>query len=249
MSRVGIKLRGAVVWGFAALAAAGPAAAQTAPLRFEARLWPAGGALVATAAVAYAPVRFAAHLPHATCAPCDPSGLNGLDRGTVGTVRAGAATASDVALVATGGLAGLLLAAESRAGFGMAREDLTVLAQALGTASALTNWSKVLFHRPRPSRYVAAAAGTGGEAESGLSFPSGHTSVAFAAAFAYWSLQARRGTAAAQTPRIATLLALATTTGVLRVAARKHFPTDVIAGAALGAAVGWTVPRLFPVRR
>jgi membrane-associated phospholipid phosphatase len=249
MSRVGIKLRIAVVWGFAALAAAGPACPQNAPLRFDARLLPSGGVLAATAAVALAPAIFASHLPHATCAPCDPSGLTFLDRGTVGNVRAGAAMASDVALFATGGAAGFLLAAESRADLGVVREDLTVLSQAVGTASALTNWSKVVFHRPRPYRYVSGAAGSGGAAESGLSFPSGHTSAAFAAAFAYWSIQARRGTAAAKAPKIVTLVALATATGVLRVVARKHFPTDVLAGAALGAAVGWTVPRLYPARR
>jgi membrane-associated phospholipid phosphatase len=248
MSRVGIKLRIVVLGGFAALVPVATAAAQAAPLRFDARLLPSGGVLAATAAGALAPVIFAAHLPHATCAPCDPAGLTFLDRGTVGDVRGGAATASDVALFATGGVAGLLLIAESRADLGIVREDFTVLAQAVGTATVLTNWSKVAFHRPRPYRYVAAA-GSGGAAESGLSFPSGHTSAAFAAAFAYWSIQARRGTAAGKAPRIATLVALAAATGVLRVVAREHFPTDVVAGAALGAAIGWTVPRLYPVRR
>ena len=248
MTRIVIKLRSALLAGFTAASSSGGAAAQT-PVRFDARLVPSGAVLAVTAAVAVAPVLFAAHLPHATCAPCDPSGLPFLDRGTVGAIRAFPATASDVALFATGGAAGLLLAAESRADLGVAGEDLTVLAQAVGTASALTNWSKVVFHRPRPYRYVSGAAGSGGAAESGLSFPSGHTSAAFAAAFAYWSIQARRGTAAAKAPKIVTLVALATATGVLRVVARKHFPTDVLAGAALGAAVGWTVPRLYPARR
>jgi len=249
MRRVGIKLRIAVAWGFAVLATAGPASPQSVPLRFDARLLPSGGVLAATAAVALTPVFFASHLPHATCAPCDPSRLNFIDRGTVGEIRAGVATTSDVALFATGGAAVLLLAAESRADLGVVREDLTVLAQAVGAASALTNWSKVVFHRPRPYRYVGDAAGSGEAAASGLSFPSGHTSAAFAAAFAYWSIHARRGTARAQAPEIATLVALATATGVLRVVARQHFPTDVVAGAALGAAVGWTVPRLYPFRR
>jgi hypothetical protein len=249
MKRVGIKLCAAAAWGGAVLGAALPAAAQIAPLRYDARLLPSGAVLAATATAALVPVVLAAHLPHATCAPCDPSRLDFLDRGTVGDVRAGAATASDATLFATGGAAGLLLVAESRGDLGAAREDLTVLAQAVATASALTNWSKVLFHRPRPYRYVASAAGSGGAAESGLSFPSGHTSAAFAAAFAYWSIQARRGSAAGKGPRIAAVVALAAATGVLRVVAREHFPTDVLAGAALGAAVGWTVPRLYPVRQ
>ena len=35
----------------------------------------------------------------------------------------------------------------------------------------------------------------------------------------------------------------------LRVAAGKHFPTDVVAGAALGSAVGWLVPTIHPAQR
>jgi hypothetical protein len=39
-------------------------------------------------------------------------------------------------------------------------------------------------------------------------------------------------------------LALATTTGVLRVMSDQHYATDVIAGMATGALLGWLVPRL-----
>jgi membrane-associated phospholipid phosphatase len=248
MRRIVIKLRSALLAGLAAVSSSGVAAAQN-PVRFDARLLPSGAVLAATAAVAVAPVLFAAHLPHATCAPCDPSGLPFLDRGTVGAIRAFPATASDAALFATGAGAGLFLLGDARGEGAMAREDITVLAQAVGTASALTNWSKVVFHRPRPYRYVAGAAGSGGAAASGLSFPSGHTSAAFAAAFAYWSIQARRGRAGDHRQRIAALVLAATATGVLRVAAREHFPTDVVAGAVLGAAAGWAVPRLYPLRR
>jgi len=248
MTRIGIKLRSALLAGLAAASSSGVAAAQT-PVRFDARLVPSGAVLAVTAAVAVVPVLFAAHLPHATCAPCDPSGVPGIDRGTVGAIRAVPATASDAALFVTGAGAGLFLLRDARGEGAMAREDITVLAQAVGTAAALTNWSKVVFHRPRPYRYVAGAAGSGGAAASGLSFPSGHTSAAFAAAFAYWSIQARRGRAREHRQRIAALVLAAAATGVLRVAAREHFPTDVVAGAALGAAAGWAVPRLYPLRR
>jgi len=248
MRRIVIKLRSALLAGLAAVSSSGVAAAQN-PVRFDARLVPSGAVLAVTAAAAVAPVLFAAHLPHATCAPCDPSGVPGVDRGTIGAIRAFPATASDVALFATGGAAGLLLAAESRADLGIVREDLTVLAQAVGTAAALTNWSKVVFHRPRPYRYTPDAAAPPASADDGLSFPSGHTSAAFAAAFAYWSIQSRRGRAGEHRQRIAALVLAAAATGVLRVAAREHFPTDVVAGAALGAAAGWAVPRLYPLRR
>jgi membrane-associated phospholipid phosphatase len=297
MMTVGIKLRITFFWGCAALAAAGPASPQTAPLHFDARLLPAhvglaapsaaapslaprfdarllpagsmlsaatalgpapaarydvrplpaGAILAGTIALALVPSVYASHFPTATCAPCDPAGLWGIDRGTVGPVRPGAATASDVFLFAALGGAGLLVFAEDRGGRGSAAEDLTVFAQAVATADALTSWAKVLFHRPRPFRYVPAE--TTITVQSGLSFPSGHSTAAFAAAFAYWSIQARHGRANEKAPQIALLLATAATTGMLRVVARQHFPTDVMAGAAIGATIGWFVPRLYPVRR
>ncbi len=249
MPITGGKLLRAAAWGLAAALCAAPAAAQAPAPRFDARLLPAGSVLAATVAVGLVPKFFASHLPYATCAPCDPAGLPGIDRGTVGPVREGPATVSDVSLYVTAGGAGLLLFVEADGDLGVAREDLTVLAQAVATADLLMDWAKVLFHRPRPFRYIPAAAGTGGDVGSGLSFPSGHSTSAFAAAFAYWSIQARRGRARARVPRIAALVATAAATGVLRVVAREHFPTDVLAGAALGAAVGWIVPRFYPLRR
>ena len=255
MSATVLKLRRAALRGLVAVAWAAPALAQAPPetgaLRFDARLVPAGAVLGATAAGALAPVLLAGHLPHGTCPlpSCDPAGLSFLDRGTVGPVRSGAATLSDGALLATAGGAAILLFGDAHGDLAVAREDLTVFAQAVGTATLITNWAKVLVHRPRPFRYTAAAGGGVNTVESGLSFPSGHTAGAFAAAFAYWSIQSRRGTASARRTRIVALVAAAAATGVLRVVAREHFPTDVMAGAALGAAVGWTVPRLYPVTR
>ena len=252
MSATVLKLRRAALRGLVAVAWAAPALAQAPPdsgaPRFDARLVPAGAVLGATAALAVTPILLAARLPHATCAPCDPSGLNFLDRGTVGPVRSGASTISDATLIATVGSAGILLFGESHGDGARARGDLAVLAEAVGAATLVTNWAKVLFHRPRPYRYTAAG-GSVTTVESGLSFPSGHSTGAFAAAFAYWSIEARRGTASARRGRIVALVAAAAAPGVMRVVSREHFPTDVMAGSALGAAIGWAVPRLYPVQR
>ncbi len=248
MHLTGGKLEHPIAWALAATLAAAPLAAQAPEPRFDARLVPSGLVLAGTLAGALAPVVFSHDLPHATCAPCDPSGLWSIDRGTVGAVRTGPATVSNVTLLGTGGAAALFLYGEAGGPHAQAREDLTVLAQAVATATLAANWLKVAVHRPRPYRYIAAAAGSGGAAASGLSFPSGHATGAFSAAFAYWSIEARRGRAKARAWRIAALLAGAVTTAALRVAAREHFPTDVMAGAALGAGIGWAVPRLYPLR-
>ena len=249
MGMAGGKLRSAVLCGLGALSLAARAGPAQTPPRFDARLLPAGALVAATAAIGAVPVLFSAHLPHATCAPCDRAGLPRLDRGTVGRLRPGVAFAGDAALAATAAGAAVLLWTERRGAGGAAREDVTVLAQSVSAAWAVTSWAKVLAHRPRPYRYAADATAPPASAHDGLSFPSGHTSVAFAAAAAYWSIESRLGRAGARSGRIAALVACAAATGALRVVAREHFPTDVLAGAALGAAVGFAVPRLYSLRR
>jgi membrane-associated phospholipid phosphatase len=121
------------------------------------------------------------------------------------------------------------------------REDLAVWAQAVSLTSATTAWAKILFHRPRPIRYTESAA-LDIRVDDGLSFPSGHASVAFAAA-----AHQRRG-ARGDRGAATLLLTTATATAILRVGARRHFPSDVVAGAALGGAIGWIVPGIYPMR-
>ena len=231
----------------AAVGTARSAAAQEP--RFDARLVPAGAALAVSGALALAPTVLGTRLPYATCAPCDRASLPGFDRGAVGAPRAGPGAASHVTLLLTGLGAAAWLRDERGPDAAAARGDLAVLAQAVGAAAAATEWTKVIVHRARPVRYTEAGASLANDAESGRSLPSAHAAVAFAAAAAYWTIESRTGRAHDHRGRIATLFAAAAATGVLRVVARKHFPSDVVAGAALGTAVGIAVVRLYPMRR
>jgi len=87
---------------------------------------------------------------------------------------------------------------------------------------------KPLFARPRPcdlrSEMLTLVA-----RPHGWSFPSGHTSSAFAAAFALWLQNRRLGVPA---------LALAGFIGFTRMYLYVHFPTDILGGVALGLALG-----------
>ncbi len=223
--------------------------AQGPSLRFRVHLWPDGAVVAAGLSAALVPMLWPHSFAHATCAPCDPAALWPVDRGAVGPVRA-AAGAFSTATLGLEAVLGTLFLASSRRGEGAAAlaEDATVIAQAVTVTAAVTEWAKVLFHRPRPFLYVQTATGPVA-ADDGQSMPSDHSSVAFAAAAAYASVLHRRGLAGQDKLQIGVLFAAAATTGVLRVLAHQHFPTDVVAGAALGFAIGWTIPALHPTLR
>jgi membrane-associated phospholipid phosphatase len=181
--------------------------------------------------------------PLSTCAPCDRADLPGIDRGTVDLRSGFARTASDVALVGVAG--GALLAAVSGVGPARARGDVVVLANAVAWTAAATEWLKIGVHRARPALYRDGAVQAAAHADNRKSFPSGHTSTAFATAVAYTTLAQRQRLPHA-TRNSLLLLSGATGVGALRVLGGKHFPTDVLAGAALGSAIGWIVARLHP---
>ncbi len=181
--------------------------------------------------------------PPATCAPCDRADLPGIDRWTAGLRSRPASIASDVALVGVAG--GALVAAVSGVGAARARGDVAVLANAVSWTAAATEWLKVGVHRARPALYQDGAVQAAVHATNRKSFPSGHTSIAFATAVGYTTLAQRQRLPHA-TRNSLLLLGGATSVGALRVAGGKHFPTDVLAGAALGSAIGWTIARLHP---
>jgi membrane-associated phospholipid phosphatase len=219
----------------------GTASAQQSSLRFKVGWWPDGVIVGTTAVSSLLPVLWPHHFAYASCSPCDPSGLWGIDRGSVGPVRNAANAFSYGTSAAETGL-GLLFLGLSRRGEGSAAfwEDAAVVTQAVSVTAAATMALKVLLHRPRPLMYVLGPF----TPDDGRGFPSSHTSISFAVASAYASILSRRGMAGQHKLEIASLFAVAAATGVLRVVAREHFPTDVVAGAVLGFGVGWIVPKL-----
>src|SRR3990170_7867965 len=151
------KLRRATVCGFGAFwAAVQPLSAQqlAPPMpRYRVKLAPTALSLGGASAAWLATQVWRERLPHATCYPCYATRLPGVDRAILGPVRRGASTVSDVALGLTLVGAGALVA--SRSGSSEARvADLAVFAQTLSATVAITAWTKVAFHRPRPIRYA-----------------------------------------------------------------------------------------------
>jgi len=95
---------------------------------------------------------------------------------------------------------------------------------------------KAVAPRVRPCNSLAWAHALSLDLPTDPSFPSGHSAGSFAFAFFVWSLRPRVG---------AVLVLLAALVAVSRVALGVHYPSDVTAGAALGAALGTLGARFY----
>jgi membrane-associated phospholipid phosphatase len=126
---------------------------------------------------------------------------------------------------------------------GLRRGNFAVLADATTWTAASAQWLKVAIHRMRPVLYTSSAPSAVGDRNNQESMPSGHAALAFAAATSYFVI-ARREHLAHRVRNSILLYAGAVGVSALRVAAGKHFPTDVLASAGLGIGMGWLVPTI-----
>jgi membrane-associated phospholipid phosphatase len=82
------------------------------------------------------------------------------------------------------------------------------------------------------------------------SFFSGHTSLAFCSAVFTSTVFSKYHPQSDLKPWVwASSLTLASATGFLRYASGKHFPSDILAGAIVGSAIGYAIPRLHEVKQ
>lgn len=125
--------------------------------------------------------------------------------------------------------------------------DLVLILEATLSAQVFNQLVKFSVGRGRPYTVGASnellAAGHDG-ADNNLSFFSGHATLSFALVSSAATVAGLRGYRHAWV-LWAVGLPLATTTAVLRLAADKHWTTDILLGAAIGTATGILMPTLL----
>jgi membrane-associated phospholipid phosphatase len=139
---------------------------------------------------------------------------------------------------------GLLIAASSGVPDRWTRiiDDAIPVFEAVIATQLVTQAVKISVARQRP--FVRFGGDTvPASPENNLSFFSGHSSLTFSIAVAAGTVAERRGYKLAPVIWV-TGLALAGTTAYLRIAADRHYLTDVMTGGAVGAAFGFLFPRL-----
>lgn len=177
---------------------------------------------------------------------------------TAPSAREAAAITSDVLLGSTVVLAGVvdaMVVPLVQDDLALAWQAATAYAFALGLTLIVQELVKGTVGRERP---LAAECEPGSERrgcgdDAFKSFFSGHAATSFASAGFSCAMHLSRslyGDAAADGTSCAVSLLLASTTGILRIAADQHYLSDVVVGAVFGFAVGYLVPlALVPERR
>jgi membrane-associated phospholipid phosphatase len=209
------------------------------------------------------PLVFSGSLARDTCRWCDgPIGtpVNGVDDWfhdrltATGFSRTQANTMSSVlayGLMPAAAVGTTLFATGPHATSGAGLRNLVILAETVAVAETLTETIKISTARQRPYVHYQHLGTPGGppsdlpvpSTEANLSFPSGHTSLVAAVGTSAAMLATLEDSPAAPWLWGATGVATVAT-GTLRMISESHYLSDVLAGAAIGAACGVLVPLL-----
>lgn len=181
------------------------------------------------------------------CDPCNRENVNSFDRLTISWHSPWASTAANYLLAA---LAPFFITLELvDYGPGNWRGYLTdtmVVGESVVLSGLLNEFIRRAVHRPRPYMYEAGVYPQSRTSEEAWnSFYSGHAAAAFAFAVSLsYGFQIRHPNSPWRYVMWIGTLTYAAFQASLRVASGDHFPTDVLAGAVVGSAIGILVPVL-----
>jgi len=185
------------------------------------------------------------------CRWCDANAFDSGARTSLAWDNANAAIiASNVGAFGLVPLAGLGMTAVAARHDGRLPEMLgnaLIVAESVALAGDLSQIVKFAAVRERPFVHALPADQkplTDSPTDNNVSFYSSHSSFAFALAVSSGTIASMRRYRLAPAVWAAGLVAAASV-GYLRIAADKHYLTDVLVGAGMGSAFGWAVPYLF----
>ncbi len=182
--------------------------------------------VVGAVSVGFIPAIFNINEGLPTCAPCDPATLPGIDRWVVSTERTQFDAVSDVAILVLAGGTWYELSELSNG-----NAHVAASLEATAWTYGVTELAKALINRNRPILYSEDAIEAQRSVNSHRSMYSGHTAVSFALGTSYYLSMSDKTGFDRSWPLIS-----AAVIGAMRLAAGKHFPTDVLVGAVLGIA-------------
>ena len=185
-------------------------------------------------------------LSAAEVAALDRQEINGFDRGATSQWSTGAGTASDVMVWSLRASPVALMV--TRPGSSAPITLGVMYAESILLGDGLVNLLKTVTDRTRPYAYNENPAIPQEDKESlhaVRSFPSGHTAHAFVSVVFLNTVFGRLKPDSPLRPWLwAGGLTAAGTVGYLRYASGNHFPTDILAGAAIGSLAGWAIPKI-----
>jgi membrane-associated phospholipid phosphatase len=217
------------------------AAEESSPFVFS---WPREAALLTTGLATQALGRYRVdHMRPAGPEDLRRADLAAWDRWAAGTYNPGADLASDLLAVGVGGSAvftGIWNAGWDGTPWRPVLEDVLILSEALAWSSAVNLHVRAARVHPRPFVYgTEAPAAQRAEPQAAGSFYSGHASEAFVGAVYLATVYPLRHPEFEHRGWLwAGSLTAAAAAAALRVAAGNHFPSDAIAGAAMGSLIG-----------
>jgi membrane-associated phospholipid phosphatase len=196
--------------------------------------------LVVSGLGATLPKAYESHLITPSC-PCDPGAVNFFDRPAIGNSSQAAATASDVTL----GLAIVVPPLVDYLALGASKpflEDAVVFTQVILVNESFANLAKFSVQRPIPLAYSSQDPAILKSPSSYQSFYSGHVSLTFATLMATASTLEHRAHLGPW-PWIGAAV-IGGSVAYERVAAGRHFPSDVFMASFAGSVDGLLVPYL-----
>ncbi len=177
----------------------------------------------------------------------DKNDVNAIDRFFMHQYSKNRDTAADCTLVASMASPLVLLATDKETWV----TNAVMYAETLLIANGLKELTKLAVTRIRPYMYYDSSTYPDEDVKEGdfaNSFPSGHSTMAFAGAtFASYTFCKYFPHSPWKIPVVAGSYGLAATTAILRLSSGNHFLTDVLTGAALGVGTGFLVPWLHKI--